>query len=101
MNITPVVPSTIQIANTELQKSGQNTQSGGTSFGKVVEKSLASLNELQLNANDSVNQLASGESVELHDVLIAVEEAAISLQLAMQVRNKLLDAYQEISRIQV
>jgi len=101
MNITPISPSTIQIANTELQKGGQKTQAGGPSFGKVVEKSLANLNELQLKANDSVNQLVSGEPIELHDVLIAMEEAAISLQLAMQVRTKLLDACQEISRIQV
>lgn len=101
MSITPINPNTIQIAKTELQKSGQQAEAGGPSFGKVVEKSLANLNEMQLKANDSVNQLASGEPVELHDVLIAMEEAAISLQLAMQVRNKLLDAYQEISRIQV
>ena len=46
-------------------------------------------------------QLAAGEPVELHDVMIAMEEADLSLRLALQVRNKLVEAYQEIQRMQV
>ena len=103
MNAIHSVTNAAHIANRPAQQpdTAPAKESGGPSFGRLVTESINQLNALQTSANEQVQQLVSGESVELHNVLIAVEEAALSLQLAMQVRNKLVEAYQEISRMQV
>ncbi|MBI6545164.1 MAG: flagellar hook-basal body complex protein FliE [Cyanobacteria bacterium NC_groundwater_1444_Ag_S-0.65um_54_12] len=62
---------------------------------------LGQVNTMALQAGELKEQLASGEDVALHDVMIAAEKASISIQLTTQIRNKLLEAYQEIMRMQV
>lgn len=70
-------------------------------FGRLLGQALDSLNRIQAEADISSARLAAGEPVDLHDVMLAVEEADLSLRLALQMRNKLLEAYQEINRMQV
>lgn len=70
-------------------------------LGKPLSAFLDSVNNLQLQSIDLKNELATGGDVELHDVMIASEKAGIALNLTMQVRNKLLEAYQEIMRMSV
>ncbi|HEY66046.1 MAG TPA: flagellar hook-basal body complex protein FliE [Caldilineae bacterium] len=74
---------------------------GGASFGELVRDALEQLNRLQQEADDAATRLALGEPVDLHDVMIAVQKADLGFQLALQVRNKLIEAYQEIMRMQV
>jgi flagellar hook-basal body complex protein FliE len=69
----------------------------GNFFGELVEK----VNELQTQADNKIRNMATGESKELHEVMIAVEKASISFQFLTQVRNKAVEAYQEIMRMQV
>mgnify|MGYP005849728131 FL=1 len=71
------------------------------SFGKLLNNALESLNRLDNTASQAVARLAAGEDVDLHQVMIAVQEADIAFQLALQVRNKLVDAYHEVMRMQV
>jgi flagellar hook-basal body complex protein FliE len=73
----------------------------GEGFGQILTDAVNDLNESQLRADDLVQQLATGGDVELHDVMIAQEQADLSFQLAIQVRNKVLEAYQEIMRMQI
>lgn len=73
----------------------------GTDFGQLLMDALKQVNETQLEAGELRSRFADGEPVELHDVMIALEKAGVALQLAVEVRNKLLEAYQEISRIPV
>lgn len=70
-------------------------------FGRLLARAVENLNQVNAQADEAVAQLAAGEPVELHDVMIAMEEADLSLWLALQVRNKLVEAYQEIQRMQV
>lgn len=70
-------------------------------LGKPLGAFLESVNAAQFQADALKNELATGGDVELHDVMIAAEKAGISVQLTMQLRNKLLDAYQEIMRMSV
>jgi len=70
-------------------------------FGKALTEAISSLDKLQQEADASSLQLASGEPVELHEVMLAQERASLSFALAMQVRNKLVEAYQDIMRMQV
>lgn len=83
---------------------GQTTpkDSGATeSFQQTLQNVVDGLNQLQAEADTSSARLAAGEAVELHEVLLAQEKASMSFQLAMQVRNKVVEAYQEIMRMQV
>ncbi|MNX74486.1 Flagellar hook-basal body complex protein FliE [compost metagenome] len=70
-------------------------------LGKPLGAFLDSVNAAQLQADALKNELATGGNVELHDVMIATEKAGLSVALTMQLRNKLLDAYQEIMRMSV
>ncbi|MBT9154215.1 MAG: Flagellar hook-basal body complex protein FliE [Firmicutes bacterium] len=71
------------------------------SFSTQLSDALAQVNELQLKADELAKQLALGEIQDVHQVTVAMAQAQLSLQLAVQVRNKMVEAYQEIARMQV
>jgi flagellar hook-basal body complex protein FliE len=70
-------------------------------FGDVLSNAINTLSHKENTANQAISSLAAGEDIELHQVMIAMQEADISFQLALQVRNKIISAYQEIMRMQV
>jgi flagellar hook-basal body complex protein FliE len=70
-------------------------------FGAVLSESLAAVNQLQAEADQATEALATGRGISLHETMIALERADLSFRLMMQVRNKIVEAYQEILRIQV
>ncbi|MEW6523412.1 MAG: flagellar hook-basal body complex protein FliE [Bacillota bacterium] len=72
-----------------------------TTFSGMLKEALATANRLELHAQAMDARLALGEQVDLHDVVIASEKAKLSLDLVVQVRNKAIEAYQEIMRMQV
>jgi flagellar hook-basal body complex protein FliE len=88
-----------QIADTA--RPGAGKAGGGPSFGEVLRTSLAEVNRLQAQADEEIRALATGEGATLHDTMIALEKADLSFRLMMQVRNKIVEAYQEILRMQV
>ncbi len=71
------------------------------SFGTVLKDSLAQVNQLQQQADGAIKELATGGTATLHDTMLAIEKAELSFRLMMQVRNKIIDAYQEVLRMQV
>jgi flagellar hook-basal body complex protein FliE len=73
----------------------------GGSFAGVLKSSLAEVNQLQQKADAAITALATGDKASLHDTMIAMEQADVSFRLMMQVRNKIVEAYQEIMRMQV
>jgi len=73
----------------------------GASFENTIKNFVEETNGKQAVANDSVKNLVSGQNVSLHQTMIAMEEASISFQLMVEVRNKLLESYQELMRMQV
>lgn len=70
-------------------------------FAKQLTDALNQVNELQVKADDYAAKLVLGEVDDIHQVTVAMEQAKLSLQLAVQVRNKIIEAYQEIARMQV
>jgi flagellar hook-basal body complex protein FliE len=76
-------------------------QRAGAGFGETLGRALAGVNAAQLDADTAASALASGQSVDTAKTLLTVEKANISFQFAMQIRNKLLEAYQEVMRMQV
>ena len=74
---------------------------GQASFGQVLKDSLAQVNHLQHEADGAIQQLATGGTATLHDTMLTIEKAELSFRLMMQVRNKIVEAYQEVLRMQV
>lgn len=73
----------------------------GGNFGNWFAQELGQVNQLMAVAEQDVRQLAAGQVDNLHQVMIHLEEAKLSFQLLAQVRNHILDAYQEVMRTQV
>ena len=75
--------------------------SDGKTFKDTLNDALNSVNELQKVADTKMQRLATGEEKNIAEVMIAAEKADIALKLMVQVRNKMIDAYQEIMKMQV
>jgi len=73
----------------------------GGGFAAWLDKELGNVNDQIVNADNQVRKLAAGEVDNLHQVMISMEEAKMTFQLALQVRNRLLEAYQEVLRMQI
>ncbi len=76
-------------------------QEGGKGFMDFLEQAIGEVNRSQIASDRAVEQLQSGQAKNLHEVMVAMEEADISLRLMVQMRNKLVESYQEIMRMQV
>lgn len=73
--------------------------SNGQVFGNVVQQFVADANNQQLQADASVHQLATGQSESVHETMLALAKADLSLRVFVEVRNKVIDAYQEVMRM--
>ncbi len=73
----------------------------GKTFGEFLQDSIGKVNALQTDADVAMQKLASGESKDLHETLLAVERAEIAFKAMNQVRSKVIDAYKEIMRMQI
>ena len=71
------------------------------SFTAMVGDLLEHANQTQLDANKSITNLASGKTEDIHQVMLAMEQARLSMMAVVEVRNKMIDAYQEISKMPV
>jgi flagellar hook-basal body complex protein FliE len=75
-------------------------QSGGN-FGSVLADAIGRVNQAQQNSQSSIDKFLSGEDEEVHKVALATQQAALSFDLFLQVRNKVVSAYQEVMRMQM
>lgn len=81
---------------------GTDKQYQGKSFTDFLKDSLIEVNELQKTGDNMSVRFAAGDpQVDIHNLMLALEEASIALQLTIEIRNKLVEAYQEIMRMQV
>jgi flagellar hook-basal body complex protein FliE len=78
----------------------QQSQSGGSSFGKLLTEAIQQVNDVEKTSQGELQKYLSNEA-DLHSVMIALEKADLSFQMMMQVRNKIVAAYQEVMRSQV
>ena len=93
-NINGLTQFSESIKNTENTKNTEKVE-----FSNVLEKVISDVNESQLISNEKVDKFIKGEDVAVHDVMIAMNEAQMSMQLLIEVRNKIVEAYQEINRL--
>lgn len=78
-----------------------DTKDKNNNFSDLLSNALNQVNEMQLESQDLKQMLAVGELDNLHDVTIAAEKANVALQITMSIRNKVVEAYKEIMRIQI
>ncbi|ADW18364.1 flagellar hook-basal body complex subunit FliE [Desulfobulbus propionicus DSM 2032] len=88
-SLTPALPARSAVAQAE------------TSFGDMLKTMVAQTNEQQQNADQALQQVHAGGEKNLHEAMIALEKADVSLRYMVQVRNKAISAYQEIMQMQV
>jgi flagellar hook-basal body complex protein FliE len=87
----------------EMQAQGlaPSAPTGGKTFSDILRDSVDKVNTYQGQADTAMKELIAGRSKNIHETMLTVERADTSLKLMMQVRNKILDAYREIMRMQV
>lgn len=71
------------------------------SFGTLLKNTLEHVNEAQLQSDQLTTMLTEGQPIELHEVMIASQKASIMMDTALEIRNKAVEAYQEMMRMQV
>ncbi|EGW36783.1 flagellar hook-basal body complex protein FliE [Desulfosporosinus sp. OT] len=111
MSIQPIVPimplgAMSPLASTGLEStpnisSGDGAQKAGTDFAKFLDDALSQVDALQKNADTASVQLATGQVQDLSEVMVALEKASLSLSLTVSVRDKALDAYNQVMRMQM
>ncbi len=90
------IRSLIPVDSIKTEKSGN-----GIPFSDYLTNALKETNELLIKADKISDDFAAGRTDSIHQVLIAAEKADVALQYTMQVRNKIMDAYNEIMRMQI
>lgn len=72
-----------------------------TSFGDVFEQAISRVDQAKQESHDKVDRFLNGEDQEVHDMVLSTQRAEISFELFLQVRNKVVQAYQEVMRMQM
>ena len=83
-----------------IQPSAPTEAKEDSGFGKLLKDAVSQVNELERGSNEELQKFMNNEA-DLHSVMIALEKADLSFQVMMQIRNKIVQAYQEIMRAQV
>lgn len=91
----------IMPADSPLRSAGAGSaRSGEKTFGEQLEGAVSGIDGAQQDAEYKVNSMLAGSGTDVHDAMISVQKADLSFQLMLQVRNKVVQAYQEIERMQ-
>ncbi len=98
---TPLASSTGSVSDLagSLFSQPASPASDAPSFAQTLQSALGQVNSLQDHAGQMAQSFARGQTSDIHSVMIASEQATLALQLTTQIRNKAIDAYQEIMRI--
>ncbi|MBD8004015.1 flagellar hook-basal body complex protein FliE [Bacillus norwichensis] len=103
MQINPIIshlPSTSSINGASKQSEIENLNKRNN-FGDYLKNAVQDLNNLQIQSDKATTMFAEGKKIDLHDVMVSSQKASISMQAALEIRNKAVEAYQEIMRMQV
>jgi len=94
-------PIELQRHESEQMSSPDSKEMGKESFVDSLKSFVGDVNESQKESSDNTAKFVKGEPIDLHDVMISAEKAKTTFQLLMELRNKSLDTYRELIRIQV
>ena|SRR5579862_2292509 len=98
--IGPTVPTSPTVSAADPTAAG-SSPTDATDFPGLLKNLLGQLNGLAQNADATAAKAATGQDVDLHQLMMSMETAGLGFDLAVQVRNRLVEAYQEVTRMQV
>lgn len=106
--IPPIMPlgaiqatAPTSLTNTPNVNSGDGAQKAGTDFAKFLDDALNQVNALQTNADAASMKLATGQVEDMSTAVVALQKASMALSLTVSVRDKVLDAYNQVMRMQM
>lgn len=100
MEITPIRTEGIESLKQQNVKKAEEG-SKGSSFKETLGKVVNDVNAMQIKADEAIEDLATGKAKNIHEVMISMKKAEVSFQFLMETRNKLVEAYKEVTRMQV
>jgi flagellar hook-basal body complex protein FliE len=103
INIPPIASRRVEIDPMGMRSARppMQSQSPGLSFQKVLDETIGEVQRLQTEADSTIQRLVSGDIKDVTEAMVAVEKADVAFQTMMQVRNRIVAAYEEIMRMQV
>jgi flagellar hook-basal body complex protein FliE len=99
--MAPILPVSLAATAIQAPAALSGTSSAGAAFQSVFQDAIAKVESFNKTADTSVNNFLAGEGEDLHDVAIKTQQAELSFDMFLQVRNKIVSAYQEVMRMQV
>ena len=93
------MPTVSQVENAAASHGAGSVASSG--FMNSLQQAIGKANDIQLEASQATEALMTGQTQNIHQTMVALQEADVSFQLMMQIRNKLVSAYEEIQRMQI
>ena len=101
MNNVTFSPVTSQLNIQKTEAKPLNSSEAQKSFSSFLKNSIEKVNETQIQSDKLTEKLALGQDVDLHEVMITSQKASVAMQLTLEIRNKAVEAYQEMMRMQV
>ena len=101
LSLNRILPGYIEKPGNATVKLPTDVAQTDGNFSELFTNMLSSVNDLQLDSGEIQSAFLSGDPVELHQVMIKAEEAGVAMDLLLEIRNKLVDAYKEIMRMPV
>ena len=101
MAITSITPTTVDSARSLISTTQANATNTADPAGKTFSDLLQSLTDSENQSNNLVTQLATGQNVDLHDVMISLASTDVQFRVAIGIRDQLVEAYREVMRMQV
>jgi flagellar hook-basal body complex protein FliE len=100
--LNALLPGKVDTAGSfERERLANKVTEGEATFTEMLKGALNNVNDAQFEADEAVKKVLSGESNNIHETMIALQKADVSLKLMLDVRNKILEAYQEVMRTQM
>ena len=101
MHHITIPPLTVGASGTTRPVNPPAGTQAGQGFGSLLEDSIGEVNKLQNEADQAVEALTAGRSTDVHNTMIALQKADVSFRLLMQIRNKVVSAYETVMRMQI
>lgn len=95
------IDSVLQPANVQSMVANNPKVDSDVSFSNTLKEAIAKVNDSQLEADKQTEMLAKGKDIDLHEVMITAQKASVTLETSVQVQKKMIDAYNEIMRMQI
>lgn len=100
-NLNPIQSVTQKVTDRPAKSKAVINDPSAPSFKDTLKGFIKDVNSLQNHADKSIEKMVAGEITDVHQVMVAVEEANLAFNLMMEIRGKMTDAYQELMRMQV